>query len=401
QMDKERTATIKKAIECLDATKVVKDICRVISGHLADAITLAITEETPTRPVIRPWNFRNKDNYASPKIYDLAVQILDTMNAWAITLARTETMRDLSTGSISNLLDQVISSTCAKIRAKAVMEYNIDDFAYKDTEAIDVIWQEYKAFVTAIYCAIPLLGAWNNQGAKTYVISQSLMEMFKHTNLDRLPTSLLCVPYGCCYLRCPDLQLGDVMLDGLLLYQEKDSIHVSMISGPDNFFWSMAMIDAKYDRLKDAFKDKWAPPPEIQHIVACALIYIISENADIILAKDSPKYREWIEGMKRRQLTGKDRTRIKKHPASIDEEKTYNLGEYIVINRHRPPAVIIAGQEKGSHRSPVPHWREGHFRQQAIGPRSENKRKTVWIEPTIVNAFEGMEIPKKKKYKLV
>ncbi len=36
--------------------------------------------------------------------------------------------------------------------------------------------------------------------------------------------------------------------------------------------------------------------------------------------------------------------------------------------------------------SPRMHWRRGHWRNQAVGPRTENKRLLIWIEPVLVNA---------------
>ncbi|MEM9814969.1 MAG: hypothetical protein AAF827_00945 [Cyanobacteria bacterium P01_D01_bin.6] len=38
----------------------------------------------------------------------------------------------------------------------------------------------------------------------------------------------------------------------------------------------------------------------------------------------------------------------------------------------------------GTHASPRTHWRRGHYRRVAIG-EGRNERKTVWIEPTLVN----------------
>jgi hypothetical protein len=42
------------------------------------------------------------------------------------------------------------------------------------------------------------------------------------------------------------------------------------------------------------------------------------------------------------------------------------------------------GPQKGSHASPRAHWRIGHWRQQAHGPKL-TLRKSIWIEPVIVN----------------
>ena len=36
----------------------------------------------------------------------------------------------------------------------------------------------------------------------------------------------------------------------------------------------------------------------------------------------------------------------------------------------------------GTHASPRMHWRRGHFRQQAFGPKM-SERKIIWLEPTL------------------
>lgn len=38
----------------------------------------------------------------------------------------------------------------------------------------------------------------------------------------------------------------------------------------------------------------------------------------------------------------------------------------------------------GTHASPSMHWRAGHWRNQAIGPRDEERHKLIWIEPVLV-----------------
>lgn len=45
---------------------------------------------------------------------------------------------------------------------------------------------------------------------------------------------------------------------------------------------------------------------------------------------------------------------------------------------------------KGTHASPRMHWRRGHFRQQAFGPKL-SERKVIWLEPCLVSAKIGEE----------
>jgi len=40
----------------------------------------------------------------------------------------------------------------------------------------------------------------------------------------------------------------------------------------------------------------------------------------------------------------------------------------------------------GAHASPRLHWRRGHWRHQAVGPREAPGHKLLWIEPVLVSA---------------
>lgn len=56
------------------------------------------------------------------------------------------------------------------------------------------------------------------------------------------------------------------------------------------------------------------------------------------------------------------------------------IGKNYVIREE----TVAAPPNGGTHASPRPHWRKGHLRRVAIGPREENQRKWIWLEPTWV-----------------
>lgn len=57
-----------------------------------------------------------------------------------------------------------------------------------------------------------------------------------------------------------------------------------------------------------------------------------------------------------------------------------------VIGEGYKPKVIRNYESTGSHASPTTHWRSGHWRQQPFGKKEDQKYKTIWIEPVLVNA---------------
>ncbi len=56
------------------------------------------------------------------------------------------------------------------------------------------------------------------------------------------------------------------------------------------------------------------------------------------------------------------------------------IGKNYVIREE----TVAAPPSGGTHASPRPHWRKGHLRRVPIGPREENQRKWIWLEPTWV-----------------
>ncbi len=56
-----------------------------------------------------------------------------------------------------------------------------------------------------------------------------------------------------------------------------------------------------------------------------------------------------------------------------------------VIGEGYKPKVIRNYEPTGTHASPRTHWRSGHWRQQPHGKKDDQKLKTIWLEPTLIN----------------
>ncbi len=73
------------------------------------------------------------------------------------------------------------------------------------------------------------------------------------------------------------------------------------------------------------------------------------------------------------------------------EEAGGLAGVLVLDARHRPPSANTSGT--GTHASPIPHVRRGHFKRVPIGPRDEGGREVRWIAPTLVNPEgEGRQV---------
>lgn len=68
-----------------------------------------------------------------------------------------------------------------------------------------------------------------------------------------------------------------------------------------------------------------------------------------------------------------------------DEQAGKLAGVRVLDARRRARPASARASSIGTHASPVPHLRTGHFRQQLHGPRDDPWHETVWIPPTLVN----------------
>jgi hypothetical protein len=62
-----------------------------------------------------------------------------------------------------------------------------------------------------------------------------------------------------------------------------------------------------------------------------------------------------------------------------------------VVGRNYRVARSAGSAAAGVSARPRMHWRRGHFRQQAVGPRGGGAHKTIWLEPTLVAAGGDQE----------
>lgn len=155
------------------------------------------------------------------------------------------------------------------------------------------------------------------------------------------------------------------------------------------------MADIIFDRYQNVFGMTISSGFGLDEypIIKTLLLYINSSNADIILGQNSKEYRDAVRAMKRFPPGHKKRQRA--YETMIALKNTKILGSRITyINRHEKQD----GEKTGSHASPSPHWRRGHYRRQHFG-KENSEQKIIYIAPTGVCMpdFEN----KGKVYKVV
>lgn len=256
-----------------------------------------------------------------------------------------------------------------------------------------------------------LLGLWE-LSPKSYFMSPDLEKMFSHTNLSKLsinqiPLDKLNIFDGSNYPIFIKFNTGKsvgglVYSSWIIKYIEKEeesstNINVVGIGENTSNFWRFNVPHGApiEDWIKNTFSD------EEQHLLLksliCASLYITSPDADMVLAKDSEIYRNWIKNMQEKGVPSR-MMKEAEHKRSRLGDDTHYMGQFVTINRHKN----VSKELGGTHASPLTHWRDGYFRRQHYGPREDNLVKTVFIEPTIVNGHMGIPLSKgEKKYKLV
>ncbi len=65
-------------------------------------------------------------------------------------------------------------------------------------------------------------------------------------------------------------------------------------------------------------------------------------------------------------------------------EEAGGLAGVLILDAKRRPAPP-SSPPVGTHASPIPHVRSGHFKRVPVGPREEQRREIRWIAPTMVN----------------
>ena len=89
----------------------------------------------------------------------------------------------------------------------------------------------------------------------------------------------------------------------------------------------------------------------------------------LYLQLSSPNILEINNNLSKQKIKGNSKQKL----------QPYIIGENYQIKFDKPQATTA------SHKSPITHWRMGHYRNQPYGTREQSKYKTIWIEPMLIN----------------
>lgn len=261
-----------------------------------------------------------------------------------------------------------------------------------------------------------------------YVIAPKLLEMFLETKIEMIPLSMVRFPYPLMYIETNDrvsprfeilgiivsevdapadiqsetsqgeLRLGDDVSETSKKIATMWPIYKVKKDEGETGYWTPTQFTIKAcgENVMDVVVD-WATEAENaedmglhdEHplvkraskycwmIAAMVAVYATTKDADVVLGMETKEYKKLIKKKRKRQ-------------AKLEQLKnTRFLGSNIKIDRK-----VFTGNRPsmgGTHASPIPHWRSGHFRRLSDD-------KVVWVRPCIIGFGKEKRIPLLKKY---
>jgi hypothetical protein len=260
------------------------------------------------------------------------------------------------------------------------------------------------------------------KGANVFDIRPALVDMFKNTDVDSVRPFVIKFPFNDIYLYWSDA--ASIIIDGKLVdgayisldYLENDTILGLTVTMTTNSFTDpteyastgafliaephysvMLMLDDEpeketvsamlnRDYLNDNASFKTVDVEERRHFLQWkqqiedvlrltfnALCFLGSKHNDAITAYSEGAPRSLVDKLSKAK-TAKEIKRNQSKLESLGYRKVHFMGS--TFSSHH------SSQASGSQKST--HWRRGHWRNQALGPK-RNQHKHIWIMPTLVN----------------
>jgi hypothetical protein len=249
-----------------------------------------------------------------------------------------------------------------------------------------------------------------------YSVTSNLMELFSETNAGTIPFDTVKLPYDFIFVETNDRVSPDVVICGVMASKSENwrrtiketrgdgNGGIGIILRPIYKIKGSVFSPVEFEIFKDGetieeVRVTWSTMtkkasdiglyedhPLVKRsswycwlVVAMVCIYVTCSDADVLLGIDTKEYRKLS---------------AKKNPKKAKLQQLRNtryLGTKITIDRKIVDRKLSS--KGGTHASPVPHWRTGHFRHLDSG-------KVVWIRPCIVGYGAGKQIPVIKKYLL-
>lgn len=260
--------------------------------------------------------------------------------------------------------------------------------------------------------AIAALAPWR-LSKEVFVMDEGMQELLfeQADDLKLDPDTLLCLPYPCFYIQfAPNTEFFDTLYDGVFVHLEYDTetgdreLRLLYLKASGRTMGVPIHIDAgtieeSIDRTLD---EAYSNVPSEQHEIRRALLaesaandemalaykktlqlvlYVCAQNAEIAPSSEQAFYT-------RRSTTIKDRyAEIRKWDVGV------RIGNAVRAYKRRSAS---SPESSGTHSSPRPHMRRGHWHSFWTGPKaaaSERKLILKWVAPTFVCVSEDKDMP--------
>lgn len=260
----------------------------------------------------------------------------------------------------------------------------------------------YKDITAAMYSgAVAVLAPWR-LSKEVYIIDPDLKELLfeQDGDLDIPDEILLQLPYQCFYVELPDTYYGKDKIHGFFVSLEYDvnthdkELRLTLLAENGNLFNMPIHIGTKSIEenmeiiTKQAHKNANDPLSKRAALVGMqytkelsefpkkiiqVVLYILAQNAEI-----TPNSEQAI--VTKRGQTVKDK---------YSEIRKWDVGVRIGAAIRQQKAREQAETESGTHNSPRPHMRRGHWHHFWTGPKAQpENRKLIlkWLSPMAVAA---------------
>jgi len=279
-------------------------------------------------------------------------------------------------------------------------------------------WGQHQEMVFGAY------QSYLTNGENIFHIQPALADMFTKTDVDQIAVDQLRLPFDAFYLhfgQVDGLQLpsrgryidGAYVQDGEVLmicftaadpgldyaeplpvarFMAADEQLEFVLGGEPGMTVGQSIQDAqrdftRVDHLREVYT-QWEPAfPAATRLLMNALCYLGSPHREVNerFSDDTPKTiaRKYASATSRKQ-----RDRVLSKAKAQGFRRIQFLGDSI------QGAAAVRGAGEVS-----PHWRRGHWRNQAHGPERRQHR-LVWIQPTIVKGDQGAPVKGKHLYEV-
>ena len=278
--------------------------------------------------------------------------------------------------------------------------------------------QEYLKRI-ADAAAVCALASWR-RSKEVFVLDADLEHELCQQDDEKIPSQILMqLPYPCFYVQTNDMHVDEeTKIDGFFVFLEEDmethrfELRLIFVQDERNFWPYMILLDSRdldenlrqMDREFSRIRSNQPSNPllmaaegqntQTHDMVKASLfykalksalqivLYLISEDNDV---SEDPKQK----AVCRRSAAVKDR---------FTEVRKWEVGVRIGSSLRKYRSDYAAGSvrnESGTHQSPRPHMRKGHWHHFWVGKRDSDSRslKLRWVAPTFVGEMQADEMP--------